>query len=310
MRNNQAGNHCKVLEEFEEHLANTVGAAQSTRKMYLRYCCDFLRDCIGEEIPLESVKWDFLHVASFVVDRGRNCGVQTMKCITTALRSFFRFLEMKGWGEKRLILAVPMIPHYRLSGLPEFMSREQLEQFLDSLPHQRPLELRDYAVILCLARLGLRAHEVALLSLDAFKWRDGVVEIRSDKNHRSDVLPIPEDVGKAIVSYLKKGRPPTDTRRLFVRHKQPVGIAISSSAISAIFRRRLQNSGIDLPGRGTHRFRHTLATHLAQQGTPLKQIADILRHRHLDTTILYTKVNLPMLRKVALPWPCDEEVGR
>jgi integrase len=123
---------------------------------------------------------------------------------------------MKGWGDKRLRLAVPMIPHYRLSGLPEFMSCEQLEHFIGSLPHQRPLELLDYAVILYLARLGLRAHEVAILSLDAFMWREGVDEIRSDKNRRTDVLPIPEDVGCAIVSYLKKGRPLSETRRLLV----------------------------------------------------------------------------------------------
>ncbi len=141
-----------------------------------------------------------------------------------------------------------------------------------------------------------------MLCLDAFNWRDGVVEIRSDKTRRSDVLPIPEDVGKAIVAYLKNGRPATNIRTLFVRHEKPVGTPISSSAIRAIFRRRLQRSGVNLPGRGTHRFRHTLATHLAQQGTPLKQIADILRHRCLDTTVLYTKVNLPMLRKVALPF--------
>ncbi|MCK4605148.1 MAG: tyrosine-type recombinase/integrase [Deltaproteobacteria bacterium] len=310
MRKDQANVHCKVLEEFEDHLTNTVGAAQKTRKMYLRYCQEFLRECIGEEILLGSVKWNFLNVASFIAGRGQSCGVQTMKCMTTALRSFFRFLEMKGWGEKRLVLAVPMIPHRRLSGVPEFISREQLDQFLGSLQHQSPHELRDYAVILCLARLGLRAHEIALMSIDAFKWRDGVVEIRSDKTTRTDLLPIPEDVGRAIVAYLKKGRPTTDIRRLFVRHKQPIGTPISGDAIRAIFRRRLRKSGIDLPGRGTHRFRHTLATHLVQQGTPLKQIADILRHRHLDTTVLYTKVNIPMLRKVALPWPCDEEVGR
>lgn len=310
MRMDQTNVHCQLLEEFEDYLANTVGAARTTRKMYLRYCQEFLRQCIGEEIPLQSVKWDFLHVASFVAGRSSNRGVQTTKSMATALRSFFRFLEMKGWGEKRLAFAVPMIPHRRFSSVPEFMSREQLDQFLDSLPHQSPLERRDHAVMLCLARLGLRAHEVALLSLDAFKWRDGAVEVRSDKTRRSDVLPIPEDVGKAIAAYLNKGRPATETRRVFVRHNRPIGTPISGDAIRAIFRRRLQKSGMNLPGRGTHRFRHTLATHLVQQGTPLKQIADILRHRCLDTTVLYTKVNLPMLRKVALPWPCDEEVGR
>jgi len=185
-----------------------------------------------------------------------------------------------------------------------------LEHFLSILPRKSPIEIRDYAVILCLARLGLRAHEVALLSVDAFRWRDGIIEIRSDKTHRIDVLPLPEDVGKAIVTYLKSGRPTTETRRIFVCHQQSVGAPISETAIRAIFRRRLQKSGINLPGRGTHRFRHTLATHLAQQGTPLKQIADIMRHRHLDTTLIYTKVNIPMLRRIALPWPCDEEVGR
>ena len=302
--------HYPVLKEFDEHLINAVGAARKTREMYLRYSQEFLRDCVGEDTPLGTVKWDLLKVASFVADRHGNRGTQTMKSTATALRSFFRFLEMKGWGDKRLVSAVPMIPRYRLSSVPEFMTREQLNQFLRSLPRREPLERRDYAVVLCLARLGLRVHEVALLSIDAIHWRDGFVDINSDKTRRSDVMPLPKDVGGAIVAYLKRGRPATKTRQIFVRHKQPIGTSISGGAISALFRRRLKKSGMELPGRGAHRLRHTLATHLVQQGTPLKQIADILRHRSLDTTVLYAKVNLPMLRKVALPWPCDEEAGR
>jgi integrase len=139
------------------------------------------------------------------------------------------------------------------------------------------------------------------MTLDAIDWHTGAVHLPRTKSHQEDILPIPKPLGRALVDYLQKGRPATDSRAVFVYHRAPRGRAVQSTTVRGAIRRAFVRAG--LPWTGTHIFRHTMATRLLQNGTSLKQIADVLRHRSLDTTQIYTKVDLGQLSQVAMPWP-------
>ncbi len=156
---------------------------------------------------------------------------------------------------------------------------------------------------LCLAQMGLRAGEVAALSLDDIDWRAGTLRLARAKERRASVLPLPAQVGRALVSYLRNGRPPTRGRQVFVRRRAPRGEPITSSSVSAVVRRAFTRARIDVPIRGAHVLRHTAATRMVRGGASLKEVADILRHRSLDTVMIYTKLDLPTLAEVAQPWP-------
>jgi len=153
----------------------------------------------------------------------------------------------------------------------------------------------------CLFDLGLRCCEVASLTLDAIDWHSGAVRLAKTKSHQEDVLPIPESLGRALVDYLQKGRPATNSRAVFLHHRAPRGHIVLGTTVRGAIRRAFSRAG--LPWTGTHIFRHTMATRLIQNGTSLKEIADVLRHRSLDTTQIYTKVALGQLSGVALAWP-------
>jgi len=155
---------------------------------------------------------------------------------------------------------------------------------------------------LCMSQLGLRSHEVAHLRLDDIDWRAGTIQI-GGKSRRTSVLPLPADVGRAIVAYLRRGRPTTSERFIFIRHFMPAGTAMTAHAIRAAIRKAFARTGYVLPCMGTHVLRHTAATRMVRAGATIKEVADVLRHRCIDTTALYTKVDLPRLAEVAFPWP-------
>jgi integrase len=154
-----------------------------------------------------------------------------------------------------------------------------------------------------MAGLGLRAGEVARLSLDDIDWGSAILRIPTSKARRFDELPLVKEVGKAIADYLLNGRPQTDVRQVFVQHKSSIGAGLSSSAVSAAVRRAFNRTDFDLSSKGAHVLRHTLGARMVRKGVSIKAIADVLRHRHIDTSMVYTKVDLPRLREVALPWP-------
>lgn len=293
----------EIVYDFDRYLQQTVGARESTRRQYIRYIQQFLREkfCTVSEFELDNLRPSDL--IQFMMNQKDYYKSPFLKAMTTALRSFLRFLQMKGLCEARLVKAIPAVADWKLSQIPKYLTNKQLEMLLSSFNRTAPVGLRDYAIALCLARLGLRRSEVAYLMLDDIDWRSGTVQISAGKVRRADELPLPKDVGKAIVAYLRKGRPQTQERRIFVRHRQPVGAVLSGSAIGAIIRRAFKRTGLKVPSNGTHILRHTVATHMVQQGISIKEVADILRHHSIDTTVIYAKVNLPMLSEVALPWP-------
>jgi site-specific recombinase XerD len=205
-----------------------------------------------------------------------------------------------------LAQAVPTVRDTRRATLPKALAPTQLRQLLAAVDPSSPVGRRDRAMLVCLASLGLRAKEVAELSLDAIDWRAGTLTVATSKTRRAHRLPLPTPVGRAIATYLRSGRPRTTVRRVFVRHLAPIGAPLTSTVVIGAVRRAFLRSGLDVASRGAHTLRHTAATAMVRAGVSLKAVADVLGHRSLDTTALYTKVDLPRLRDVARPWP--EEV--
>jgi site-specific recombinase XerD len=236
-------------------------------------------------------------VLQSVEERGRNHA----QLVTTTLRSFLDFLYQEGRLLRPLRAAVPNVPTWRRLDLPGFLEPEQVERLLRSCDRSNVGGQRDYAILLLLARLGLRAHEVHGLTLEDIRWTSGEVLIRG-KGGREDRLPLPADVGSAIAAYLKKGRPRCSCRRVFVRLLAPHK-GLTSPTIASVVERALRRAQISSPHRGAHLLRHSLATRMLRGGASLTQIGQVLRHQHTDTTEIYARIDQKALRALAQPWP-------
>lgn len=221
-------------------------------------------------------------------------------CIS--LRSYFAFLASRGAQTTALIAALPRVAQWRDARLPQVLSAQEITQLLNAFDRSRATGKRDYAIARCLIDLGLRRTEVARLRLEDVDWRAGTLSIHA-KGKRIDVLPLPAATARAIAAYLKDGRPVTSRRELFVRHRPPVNAPAGPDIVRNAVRYAAKRCGLEHRIRGTHILRHTLAGRLVQGGAQFKEIADLLRHRSLDTTTIYAKVDLQALARVALPWP-------
>jgi integrase/recombinase XerD len=186
--------------------------------------------------------------------------------------------------------------------LPKVLSVAEIKRLLNAFDRSTATGKRDYAITRCLVDLGLRRTEVAHLRLDDVDWRAGTLTIHG-KGKRIDILPLPQATGHAITDYVRDGRPQTTRREIFVRHRPPVNAAADLDLVRNAVRYAAKRCGLDHRIRGTHIMRHTVACRMVQRGAPFKEIADLLRHRSLDTTTIYAKVDLPSLSRVALPWP-------
>jgi site-specific recombinase XerD len=189
-----------------------------------------------------------------------------------------------------------------MTSIPRGISTDQVQQLLISIDRNTAMGRRDYAILLLLARLGLRSGEVASLELDDIDWNAGQLSVRGKSGQRSE-LPLSTEVGQAIAAYLRRGRPHSTSRRVFLRAKAPISGFRGACGVGSIVRHSLQRAGINAPTTGAHQFRHGLATEMLRQGASLGEIGDLLGHRHPQTTKIYTKVDLNALRTLALPWP-------
>lgn len=292
-----------LIEAFKQYQRRTRGLREPTlhgRESLVRL---FVYRALGDD-PIDATRLSPPDVIEFVFSMRGRFSPRSMKTVGTALRSFFRFLRAEGLCDERLEAAIPAIAHWRLSTLPRYLSDQQLEQVLASFDISAPCGHRDRAIVLCLSTLGLRPREVADLRLEDIDWRRGTVLVRERKTRKGAVLPLPWKAGRAIVSYLRSERPGTDERRVFVQHLgRRRGKSISSKVVSAAVARALRRAGIEAPLAGAYVFRHTVASRMVQQGASLKEVADFLGHRCLDSAAIYAKLDLPKLREVALPWP-------
>jgi site-specific recombinase XerD len=220
----------------------------------------------------------------------------------TAVRAFLKHLLQRGKIANDLSTSVPKFAYWSLAKLPVYLRAEQVAHILKQTDRTTVIGRRDYAILLLLARLGLRAGEVASLRLDDLNWEQGSLTIRG-KGGRWARMPLPQDVGEAIIDYLANGRSSGADRRLFLRTHAPRTGFRGATPISIIASKALARARIDHPRGGAHIFRHSLATEMLRQGSSLAEIGDVLRHQHPDTTRIYAKVDLSALRELAMPWP-------
>lgn len=239
-------------------------------------------------------------VTAFVIARIESVSPATVQRTGTALRSLLRFLHLRGLIGSSLVGAVPTAANWKLTGLPKYLTREQLTALLTSCDLDTAVGQRDLAILTLLARLGLRAGEAAALRLEDIDWRRGEITVRG-KGNRHERLPLPADVGEAVVAYLSRFRPAAAAgREVFVGARAPYR-ALTRGAVTQLVARASRRSGL-----GTiyaHRLRHTAATSMLHAGASLEEIGQVLRHRHALTTAGYAKVDHEGLRALARPWP-------
>ena len=229
----------------------------------------------------------------------------SISLIVTIMRSYIRFLIGQGECRPALLHAIPSVQRYRLSTLPRYVDAVTIEKIIAACGTRRPVEVRDKAIILLLARLGLRAGDIRDMRLDDIDWRAGYIQVKG-KTRRPDRLPLPQDVGDAILAYLASARPQVDEEHLFLRVQAPFRPFSSSAEIAGIVSRVLERGSIEGLPTGSHIFRHSLATNMLRAGAGLESVGTILRHSSPETTAIYAKVDLPMLMKIAQPWPGDQ----
>lgn len=291
-----------VLTAFDEYLRRVRGVCPGTRVTYTRYVAEFLATVpVGNSgVDLAGIRAP--EVAAYVGGLSDRYRPRTVEHAATALRVFFRFLHAQGWCGNRLTDAVPMVPH-RPSGLVRHLAPRVLEQLLASLQTASGHDLRDRAIILVIARLGLRPGEVTQLRLEDIDWRNAAVRVRARKTGHGALLPLTSEVGAALVDYLRHGRPDTGAREVFVVHRLRVGAPISTSIVGRAVQRAVDHAGIEAPVRGGNLLRHSMATELLAGGASLPEIAGMLGHSRLATTRIYAAVDIGRLREVPLPWP-------
>lgn len=289
-----------LVAAYGQYLHRTRGLRERTFEQHAVYVRRFLRAALGDD-PIDLGRLDPADVLEFMLRSTDGLRPRTVGTAATSLRSFFRFLRAQGLCDARLEAAVPSVAQRRLAGLPLGLTDDELTRLMASAADASgPCAARDRAILASFAGLGLRPCELADLRLDDIDWRAGTLHVGAHKTRRDGVLPLPRDVGRAIVEYLSTERPKTSERRIFVRHRTggPLGREVSRVVVRA-----LRAAGIDAPIRGAYVLRHTLASRMVRRGTSLKEVADFLGHRSLDTTTIYAKLDLPALRDVALPWP-------
>jgi integrase/recombinase XerD len=277
-----------------------VGLSSKTCRNHDRHVARFL-----EAVPIcragELVKLTPVDLTDYLTARGADYEPASLRLVAGSLRQFLRFAQQQGWTSKPLSLAIPQIACRTHHDLPAFLSEQELSLLLKSWDPSTGQGQRDLAIGLCLARLGMRAGEVARLLLEDLNWREGILRLNQSKNGNPAELPLLREVGESIATYLRVGRPACSYRQVFVLH-QPVR-PMSSHAISYVIQRALRRCEFEVPRPGAHLLRHTIASHLVQNGASLKEVADLLRHRHLNSAAVYAHVDVAHLRSVAQPWP-------
>jgi site-specific recombinase XerD len=291
----------RCIDDYRHYLIHERGLAETSLLNYVPFVEQLLSDrfALSEMNLLELTARD---VTNFLQDHARQLSPGRAKLLVAALRSFLRYLRYQGQTSVNLAGCVPSVAAWSLSSVPKFLPAGSVQKILDHCERDTPDGRRNYAVLLLLARLGLRACEIVALSLDDIDWGNGRLTIRC-KGGRWAQLPLVADVGEAIAIYLRSGRPRCACRHVFVRHRAPLRGFADSTTVSTIVRRALIRAGIDSVRKGAHLFRHTLATDLLRNGASLDEIGELLRHRSPNTTAVYAKVDLIALRTLALPWP-------
>jgi integrase/recombinase XerD len=286
---------------FAAHSRECRGLRPDTLRQLALYVREFLQGRFGDG-PVDPRAITCQDVRTVVAARARRTPGRAAQCFAGSLRTFLRFLVLRGECDAALVGAVPSVASDRVR-LPQSLTDEQVTALLASFDRGTASGRRGYAIAMCLARLGLRIGEVVGLRLEDVDWSGAVLSISPGKSRRTAQLPLPSDVGEAIAEYVRNGRPATTERHIFVTHYAPRGRVLGRNGAGTGIRRAFQRAGIDAPCKGPHSLRHTVASRMVANGASLKHVADVLRHRSLDSAFIYTHIDLPTLRAVAMPWP-------
>ena len=289
----------RLLARFGDYLSVERGLTAPVVRAYTQWVRPFVEQVVDFDQEPDLGAFEAVDVQRFLVANLPRLSRKSAQMTACALRSFLGFCYVEGIVKASLTAAIPAVAHRRLTGLPEGLTAEQVDSLLDACDRGTPTGRRDYAVMVCLHRLGLRCSEATGLALDDIDWQTGTLIVHG-KGGRNDRLPVPVDVGQALVDYLRRGRPDTSSRAVFVRARAPF-TAMAPSSLSCIVARAGRRAGL-----GTlhaHRLRHTAATRALNAGASLDEVAQLLRHAGTATTMIYAKTDQNRLAGLARPWP-------
>lgn len=290
------------LAHFDIHMLQARGLAETTRIRRLSVVRSLLRLRLADNADSDAMATPSAdELRRFIAQELGRVSPASASSLAGALRGYLRFLALGGARLDHLLPVIATPAHWRLAPLPQTLSPSEINRLLDAFPPELPSHLRGYAMVRCLVDLGLREREVVNLELDDIDWEAGTLRICKGKSRRVDVMPLPHTTGHAIAAYLRSERPTTVNRRVFVRHVAPVDEPIRPDVVRNTVRQAYLRCG--LPYTRVHILRHTLARRMLETGGTLKEVADTLRHRALDTSLIYAKVDMGRLAAVAMPWP-------
>lgn len=285
-----------LVAGFKAWLRKHRGASEETIKLYA-HDADWLMTALGED----PANWNAAGIRRTFMDRASTSGRGTIEKMTTSLRAFLRYLAVEGRCRAGLDGAVPAYAHWRLADMPRYLAPEQVNRLIEACDGDAPARRRERAIILLLVRLGLRAGDVAQLRLTDMEWKAGSLRV-TGKSRYQFRLPLPQEVGDAIVAYLECRPSISPSDHVFLRTIAPCRPFKRGDGISSLVRRVMKRAGIDTPFKGAHALRHTAATEMLRHGVPLEKIGLVLRHRGIDTTAYYAKADVALLKQIAQPW--------
>src|SRR5712664_1998856 len=278
-------------------VSNASRGEAANARLYARGAAELLQ-ALGEDVG----QWTAHAVRNFLLQRASQCGAPTTQKLITSLRAFLRYLNYNGDSRDDLAPAIPAVSHWRLAKLPRCLSAEEVKRLVAACDGADAGRLRDRAIVLMLVRLGLRAGDVAQLRLTDIDWNRGTLQVIG-KGRYQVRLPLPQDVGDAVLRYLEQRLANGDTDQVFVRSIAPYRPFASGDGVSSVVRHALQRARIEVPAKGAHLLRHTAATEMLRNGVPLEQAGLVLRHRSIDMTAYYAKADVALLKQIAQPWP-------
>jgi len=297
----------KVLTAYKGYLIEDKGLASSTIARYLLQSRKFL-SAVFHRQPVNFSTVSAHKIVTFIREYAHDHSGADSSLMVGSIRSFLRFLVFQGKIDSDLAKCVPTVPSRRNKRIPSHLSGDELKHLLKCSKGNASVRRRNYAILLLLARLGLRASEVATLSLDNIDWEHGDLTIQG-KGNKLMKLPLPTDVGNALVAYLQHGRPSCISRRLFISARPPYRPFKNGGAVSTIVNRAVKRAGLNPQKKGAHLLRHTLATECLRKGATLTEVGEILRHESIDTTAIYAKVDFTRLRTLVMSWPVPSADG-
>ena len=286
-----------LVAHFRDWLRNHRGASDATIELYIRDAARLVA-ALGDDPE----GWEPAAIRSFFLDRASRCGKGTVEKLATSVRAFLRYLAVNGRCRAGLADIVPSYAHWRLADLPRYLAAEQVNRLIAASDGEVVERRRDRAILLLLVRLGLRAGDVAQLRLEDIEWETGSLRV-SGKSRYEVRLPLPQDVGDAIATYLVDRPSSCPSDHVFLRNIAPFRPFRNGDGISSVVKRLMQRAGVVAPVKGAHVLRHTAATEMLRHGVPLEKIGLVLRHRGVDTTAHYAKADVALLKQVAHPWP-------